>query len=835
MRVFRNMKRRAIVMLIVCMTTSGWPLAYAQERQTDANGHWAEARLSSWVSKGYVQGYEDGSLRPDEAVKRGELVALINRASGATEKTDIRFRDLASGHWAYDEVAKAAKAGYVDGYEDGTVRVEAGVSRQELAVMLVRLLKLGDAEADRGLTTFKDAASFPAWSRMAIGALAASGIVDGYEDGTYRPAGPVTRAEAVVMLDRALNGSIYRNAGVFGPRTGTETVKGNVTVTASGVTLQNMSIEGDLVLAEAIGEGDVDLKNVTVSGTTRIYGGGPNSIRFDDSVIAQVVVDKRNGLVRIKASGATAIREAVVRSGAIIEADEATGNGVDTVTLSEPLPKDAKVTLVGRYADVNVRASNVLVEIPKGTVSTMTVAGGARETTIVVGKEAALSRLVLNAAASVFGQGEVKLAVVYSPGVRFEKAPAKIEAGSGIGKNDTIVIGDRTIPIESAEKASLPSAGNGGGMPPTDPDDGGGTPPTNPGNGGGTPPTDPDDGGGTPPTNPGNGGGTPPTNPGNGGGTPPTDPATGAPQVTLLTDGTVTESVYVGGQRIATVGDFVYAVSDQAGTIYLVPGATTRYITMLDSIVEQSKGIRKQAAAGEKAILSTAGLPAGDYVVIGLNDKFAMSEYEPEQELRLNAAPDAPLAQNTLYVYSNSRTVDIGFNKPIRSGFASADALKSAVSYAVYGESVTSSTYAVDDAIEIRGSLLRIAFANAPAGKTKVYIPANALQDSSGAPLPAPVTVEFDFGPSLTVKAGNSVQAGQTIAVVTDKAADVYLVRRGLSATKGDLEQAVQKGTAKKASMAANAEAILSTAGLPPGEYSIIAWGGGSAPILIRD
>jgi hypothetical protein len=118
----------------------------------------------------------------------------------------------------------------------------------------------------------------------------------GYPDQTYRPAELITRAEAIVTLDRALTASsktyTYDKAGTFGPETGSEQIGGNVSINATGVTLQNVKITGDLLLAEGIGEGDVTLKNVTVLGKTAIKGGGSQSVILESCSMPDITIDK---------------------------------------------------------------------------------------------------------------------------------------------------------------------------------------------------------------------------------------------------------------------------------------------------------------------------------------------------------------------------------------------------------------------------------------------------------------------------------------------------------------------------------------------------------------
>ncbi|MDF2669090.1 MAG: hypothetical protein K0R67_1396 [Paenibacillus sp.] len=785
MKGFRKLKRFVIVMLIIGLMTTGWSTAFAADVRTDSQGHWAEQQLAAWLSKGYIQGYEDGSLRPDNPIKRGELLALINRLNELKDTAAVTFNDVPVDHWAYSEVAKAVKAGYIEGYEDNSIRIDNPISRQELAVMVARLLKLSvSPDSTASADKFMDAASMPDWSKQQIGVLASIGVINGYEDGSFKPAGLVTRAEVVVMLERASHSAIYYKAGVYGPTSGTSTITGNVNVTAAGVTLQNMRIEGDLTLGEGIGEGDVTLKNVTITGKTRINGGGANSIHLVDSLLLELVINKQIGIVRIIASGSTSVQKADVQSGAIVESDGITsGEGIQSVTLSALLPKGAQITLQGNYEDVQVFAKGIMLEIPKGTIDKLTIDKQSDETKLIASRDASILVLVLDAAAAVFGQGSIKLAIINAEGIEFELTPLKLEIGSTIDKGTPIKIGGKETTLDEAVKPTLPSTGGNGSVIVT-------------------------------------------------------PPPILIPDVSLLVEGAVTESVYRTGQRVATVGDSVYAVSDQTGALYLVPGATSRYITMLDYVVSLNKGIRLEVTADEKVSFSTAGLQSGDYVLIGLSATYGFSEYDGSQELRLSAIPTTALSYDSLYVYSNSGSIDIGFNQNIYSAFGNLAALKESVTYATHADSVTGNTYTVTkatyDQFEIRGNELRITFATPPVGKVLLTIAGNSLMNSTNTLLANDTITEFDFGPGLSIVSPAPYQIGSNLTVVTNKTAKVYLIKRGISVTKADIERAVQEGKARKVPTSANIEAILPTAGLSSGAYVIIAWGGQSTSFWLQ-
>jgi hypothetical protein len=257
---------------------------------------------------------------------------------------------------------------------------------------------------------------------------------------------------------------------------------------------------------------------------------------------------------------------------------------------------------------------------------------------------------------------------------------------------------------------------------------------------------------------------------------------------------------------------------------------------MLDYMVAAKQGQRAFGEANQKVAFHTAGLPAGDYVIVALNSYYLMSDYSPDQEIRLLASPETPLAQNSVQVYSNSRFVDIGFNKPIRNARGTMEDLGKSVTYSTYKPTgtVTSYTYEAGDTIEIMDSVIRFTFAAGQPDPITLTLPAGTLTDDRGVPLASDVTVSFEFGPSLTVVNPGAVQAGSPIAVITDKAANVYLVKRGVSATKSDLDRAIGSGTAKKVETIAGQEAFLPTDKLAPGEYVVIAWGGSSASIIIR-
>jgi len=257
-------KKMVRLLLALTLVFSVLPAAWAQAEQSDHSGHWAAEIIDKWLEEGLVSGFPDGTFRPNEGVTRAQIARLVNTVFGFGEAAEIAYDDVPSNAWYAKDIAIAVKAGYLKGYSERVMRPEQPITRQEAATVLARLLNLPPDES--AADVYKDPT--PAWSKGSVGAVTKAGLLQGYPDGTFRPSRIVSRAEALVILDRVMDrlAVLFDKAGVYGPATGTETISGNVVVTAADVTLRNMVITGDLTIAESVGDGDVYLNGVTVEG-----------------------------------------------------------------------------------------------------------------------------------------------------------------------------------------------------------------------------------------------------------------------------------------------------------------------------------------------------------------------------------------------------------------------------------------------------------------------------------------------------------------------------------------------------------------------------------------
>lgn len=166
----------------------------------DIEGHWAQFNIQQATSEGFVNGYADGTFKPNLSVTRAEFaVMMMQLLKPETSGSELLFKDkTAIGEWAVKAVAQAVEADIIKGYTDGTFRPNAGITRAEMVVMIA---KVAGMEADAvGKTSFADDSDIPAWAKKAAETAKTLGIVQGRSGNAFVPSGVATRAEAVTML-----------------------------------------------------------------------------------------------------------------------------------------------------------------------------------------------------------------------------------------------------------------------------------------------------------------------------------------------------------------------------------------------------------------------------------------------------------------------------------------------------------------------------------------------------------------------------------------------------------------------------------------------------------
>ena len=177
----------------------------------DIHGHWAEKTLQQFIDNGWIQG-DEGGIRPDSTITRAEMATVVDAVEEYTEEADVSgYKDVAKTDWFYKQVAKIVKANVMVGVGDNKWAPQGDVTREQAAVIMCKLndvpvdTKANAADIRAQLTKlgYTDANAVSDWAAPYILAAVQNGYMSGYPDHTLRSGNDITRAEAIVMLDKA--------------------------------------------------------------------------------------------------------------------------------------------------------------------------------------------------------------------------------------------------------------------------------------------------------------------------------------------------------------------------------------------------------------------------------------------------------------------------------------------------------------------------------------------------------------------------------------------------------------------------------------------------------
>jgi len=172
-------------------------------RFSDIGGHWAERQIIQLFEDGYVNGYKDGTFKPNRSMTKAEFVHILAKVLklNADDDRPLSFTDAEEiGSWARDGVAAAAHFGLIKGQSDGSFGPDERITREEMAVILARALDLRIDELKSVSTDFVDDADISKWAKGAIAALKRKGFIQGTGNNRFNPHHFATRAEAASLL-----------------------------------------------------------------------------------------------------------------------------------------------------------------------------------------------------------------------------------------------------------------------------------------------------------------------------------------------------------------------------------------------------------------------------------------------------------------------------------------------------------------------------------------------------------------------------------------------------------------------------------------------------------
>ncbi|MNW49327.1 Endo-1,4-beta-xylanase A precursor [compost metagenome] len=173
----------------------------------DLTNHWSQEDVELMASKLVIQGVTGTDFKPQSRITRAEFAAMLVRALGLTETDEARFTDVKTTDWFAGAVGAASEAGMVEGFENGAFQPNAGITREQMAVMISRAMNVAGqsgAVDTASLATFTDSGAISGWAKEAVAQSINTSILNGMTKSTFVPQALATRAEAAVVLKRML-------------------------------------------------------------------------------------------------------------------------------------------------------------------------------------------------------------------------------------------------------------------------------------------------------------------------------------------------------------------------------------------------------------------------------------------------------------------------------------------------------------------------------------------------------------------------------------------------------------------------------------------------------
>lgn len=174
---------------------------------SDIQNHWSKPYVEAMAKAGIINGYEDGTFKPEGTITRAEFAKMLVLALELDiVKYEDGFEDVVAGSWYGDFVATLVENGLAQGYEDNTFKPTGLISRNEMAKILSGVLdvEVTEEEVESILNQYLDNNQIPNWSKESVAKVSMNGIMEGSEN-KFNPAGNAKRAEAAAVIYRIIN------------------------------------------------------------------------------------------------------------------------------------------------------------------------------------------------------------------------------------------------------------------------------------------------------------------------------------------------------------------------------------------------------------------------------------------------------------------------------------------------------------------------------------------------------------------------------------------------------------------------------------------------------
>lgn len=166
--------------------------------------HWAKDSIEKLAKRGIVSGNENGDYMPDNNISRAELVKIITVGFAVAGEGEIPFDDISKSSWYYPYIKVAYAAQIINGISESEFGADQKITRQDLAVILHRIMKNKGYTFKENGRTLSDESQISDYAREAVKGLYNRGIINGISEGVFAPTQYATRAQVAVLVNAVL-------------------------------------------------------------------------------------------------------------------------------------------------------------------------------------------------------------------------------------------------------------------------------------------------------------------------------------------------------------------------------------------------------------------------------------------------------------------------------------------------------------------------------------------------------------------------------------------------------------------------------------------------------
>lgn len=443
-----SLGRRTVACLLALVMVLGLvPAALPRAAAVSVNE--AMQKVVDW---GFMRGDINGNLRPNDPITRAEFVTIVNRAFGYHVMGKAPFTDVKDADWYAQDVSIAYTENYITGTTATTFSPKGKLTREQAVVILARNMRLQAYPGED--TSFSDSRDLQEWSRGLVEQAVRYHLVSGYPDGTFRPKRAITRGEAAVLLVNAV-GNPVQEKGVHT----LDGVYGNVTITASGVTLRDTVVAGNLYITDGVDLGSILLENVRVLGQIVVCGGGVSE-NGDDSIVLrnvdaqELIVDTQRGQeISLRVEGDGTIQKATVRTNGFVKDNTGDSVGIREIVLDGG--KDAKLSLAGNLKKVVNKTPGSTLNLVSGTAASITIDEAATGSTLNLEAGTLADEVNLDVGTTVTGKGDIGKLTVNAPGSTVTMLPDQIIIRPGLNATINGTVMDSNAAAEASADPRL--------------------------------------------------------------------------------------------------------------------------------------------------------------------------------------------------------------------------------------------------------------------------------------------------------------------------------------------------------------------------------------------